>query len=167
MSDFDPTTLFSELQEAATDLIGLMGILGLLIGVVMLGQAAARLIKGDPRTGEPNLTAVLVRSFIGSCLMQFATMVSSFREETGSLGSGVRTQMLDYASSSGSSLWSVAVTAVLMWVACIGGFAIMRGFLLLNQAGSGDSPAGGGSPGWGGFWHILAGAICMNIGLGS
>jgi hypothetical protein len=165
-SGFDPTSLFTELQSVAAALIDLFGVLCLLFGVVLMGSSARLLVKGDPRTGEPNLLAVFVRSVIGACLMQFAHMVSMVQEELGGTGSGVRTAMLDSVpASSGNGLWGVALGAILMWVACIGGFAMIRGFLLWNKAGSGDSQAGGGDAFWGGFWHILAGGVCMNMGL--
>jgi hypothetical protein len=165
-SGFDPSGMFAELHDVAGALIDLMGVLGLLIGAILMASAGRLLVKGDARTGEPNLMGAGVRSLIGAMLMQFAHVVSMLQEETAGVGSGVRTAMMDSVpAAAGNGLWGLALNAIFMWVACIGGFAIMRGLMLWNKHGSGDSQGGGGDAFWGGFWHVLAGAVCMNMGI--
>jgi hypothetical protein len=163
---FDPTAIFTALQQDASGLISIMGILGLLFGTVVLGKAGVMMIKGDPRTGEAPVGKVIVQALMGGALMQFGATVSMIRGETGGLGSGARSAVMDgMPASGGSALWGVVLGAVFTWLACLGGFAMMRALVMWNAAGSGDSQGGGKDAFWSGFWHLLGGAVCMNIGL--
>jgi hypothetical protein len=163
---FDPTSLFTEMQQDGSALIAIMGILGLLFGTVVLGSAGVMLIKGDKHGGETPVGKAVVRAFCGGALMQFAYTVSMVRSETGGLGSGIRTAMMDgVPATAGGGLWGLALGACFTWLACLGGFAMMRALVLWNAAGSGDSSGGGKDGFWSGFWHLFGGAVCMNIGL--
>jgi hypothetical protein len=165
-SGLDVIGMFGELASAATGLIDLMGVLGLFFGVVMLFSAGKLLANGDPRTQEHKLGPVATRLLVGALLVQFGRTVSMLMEMTAGVGSGVRASMLDaIPATAGGGLWGIVVNAILLWVAAIGAFAICRGLFLWNKAGSGDSSSGGGDPAWAAFWHLLAGAICMNMGI--
>ena len=163
---FDPTAIFTALKEDAAGLISAMGILGLLFGVVMIGKAGVMMIRGDPRTGETPIGKVVIQAFLGGAMMQFGATVSMIRTETGGLGSGVRSAMMDsIPASSGGGIWGLVLGACFTWLACLGGFAMMRAIYMWNAAGSGDSQGGGKDAFWAGFWHLFGGAVLMNIGL--
>lgn len=69
-------------------------------------------------------------------------------------------------AGAGGSFWTLLMNTCLVWVATIGCIGMFRGFLLWNKAGAGDSAMGqsSGDYFWRGLWHIIGGAIAINIG---
>ena len=57
--------------------------------------------------------------------------------------------------------WTSFLVRTYAWLFLLGVCAIFRAFLLFNRAAQGDAQEGDGF--WRGFWHILGGAILVNI----
>jgi hypothetical protein len=59
--------------------------------------------------------------------------------------------------------WKRVTLAIVHWVAMFGGIAIYRGLLLWRDMSSGHANQNGDLM-WRGFWHIIGGAVALNIG---
>lgn len=166
--NIDVAAVFGALNSLATVVIPLFALLGVLTGVVMIGQAGKLLVWGRPGGGSesPPLGAVAVKLLIAACLMQLGTSIDWTRNGLmAGAGSGTRDAMT-LVTATPAPIWTLIVSTGLLWLAAIGVAGVYRGFLLFAKAGSGDSQGGqGGDFFWRGLWHILGGAICINIGI--
>jgi len=162
----DLVAIFGYLNDFAAVLIPLFSVFGVLAGLVLFGSAAKALVwnrRGGMQEEVP-LASVGVQMFIGACLFQFGTSIDWTRSGMlGGAGSGTRAAMALVTPGS-SSTWNLLLDTSFLWLAAIGVAGMFRGFLLWNKAGSGDNQGGSGDFFWRGLWHILGGAICINIG---
>ncbi|CAN7784768.1 hypothetical protein LJR175_008431 [Variovorax sp. LjRoot175] len=135
----------------------------LLVGVFFTGSALLKIAKmgHDSPGGKPPTWAGIGGNLLVTvgCTM-LSAWVDSFTKDFGGLGEGVASQMAymrDGSSGSLKPLWD----AIYAWLFLLGVCAIFRAFLLFNRAAQGDAQEGDGF--WRGFWHILGGAILLNI----
>ena len=161
MPDF--AAFLNEFAALGKALVPLVYWLALLIGVFFAGSALMKIVKmwKDSAGGQPatwggvggNLLATLGCTVLSS-------WVDSLTKDFGGLGEGVASQMAylrDNSAGSLQPLWN----AIYAWIFLLGVVAIFRAFLLFNRAAQGNAQEGDGF--WRGFWHIVGGAILVNI----
>lgn len=161
----DVVALLGSLTAFGVSMRSFLALIGVLAGLWLFASAGRALIKPDRGEESPNLGAVAVKLFAGAALIQLSRSIEDTRNGLlAGAGTEVR-QMMAYAiPASNGGIWGLVMSTCLVWVATIGCFAVFRGFLLWNKAGSGDSSGGQGDFFWRGLWHILGGSICINMG---
>jgi hypothetical protein len=135
----------------------------LLIGLFYTGSALQKIAKmGHDHHGgqQPTWAGVGGNLLVTIGCTMLASWVESLTKNYGGIGEGVASQMAymrDGSSGSLKPLWD----AIYAWVFLLGVCAIFRAFLLFNRAAQGHAQEGDGF--WRGFWHILGGAVLVNI----
>ncbi|TAL65703.1 MAG: hypothetical protein EPN79_11015 [Burkholderiaceae bacterium] len=153
-------TSFAELAKLLTPLV-YWG--ALLVGFYFAGSALHKIVKmgNDGHSGQaPTWGGVAGNLLVTLGTVALSSWVTSLSNNFGGLGSGISSQlayMRDNSTSSLAPLW----TAIYAWLFLLGVCAIFRAFLLFNRAAQGHAQEGDGF--WRGFWHILGGAILVNI----
>lgn len=110
---------------------------------------------------------ILLRAATGGVLMTFAGSINETMQLL--FGTGIQdyrttmsyTPLADIGAKGG--VYQKVMELVLLWVFVISMFGFMRGWLLWIKAGDGQGNGQGGDLMWRGFWHILFGAIGMNL----
>lgn len=164
----DVGAIFGYLAEMAGAIIPLFSIFGVLAGLVIIGKAIGMLIdhQGQSVAGgdSPPLGVIGLKVFIGAALLQFSTSVDWNRDLLGGVGSGLRETMA-FAVPSSTPIWSMVLSSCMLFLVAVGLAGSFKGFILWNKAASGDRSGGGGDLFWAGLWHLVGGAICINIGM--
>lgn len=136
-----------------TSLAGLVGVFFIFQSLRRMGMVAqdSSALRGG--TGEGQY--IFVPLFFGVLFLNFwatqQSITDTFGLSGGVLSPATPTPYLQ-------QLWSAMVTVLHGF----GYIAIFRGLLLLKGAGDG-TVNGHHSPVWGGFWHILGGALLINL----
>lgn len=162
----DLEQLFGYLNDLASALMPLFSVFGVLAGLYMLAAAAKSLVwrhsDGQPYEGNPNLGEIGIKILIAACLLQFSTSIEwTTNGLLAGTGSGTRDAMALVVTST-SPTWDMILKVSFLWLAAVGVMGMFKGFLLWHKAASGDSNHG--DPFWAGLWHIVGGAILINIG---
>ena len=164
----DLTALLTNLSAFGVQLRTVLSAVSALAGLILFAVAGRTLLKGGRGPDEgPHLGAVGIHLFVGAALLQIAKSIEDTRIGLlAGAGSEVRTMMTTVVpAGSGGPFWILLMSTCLVWIATIGAIGMFRGFLLWNKAGSGDQQGGNsGDFFWRGLWHIIFGAICINIG---
>lgn len=66
--------------------------------------------------------------------------------------------------SGGNAFWTLVLEVIVMWIVLIGAVASYRGVLLWMEMANGGGGSGKGDLFWRGLWHIVFGALAVNIG---
>ena len=138
-----------------------------LAGLWVIAMAIKKMtVIGDHRHGGQDATwgGVGFSLLIGALLLQFSSTMNDVSELiTGSQIQDVH-GVLSYVDSKGSSFsaYHSVLEAVLIWIVFLGWISAFRGFLKWNQAANGQSQ--GSDPFWVGLWHIIGGALAINLG---
>lgn len=66
--------------------------------------------------------------------------------------------------SGGNAFWTLVLEVIVMWIVLIGAVASYRGVLLWVEMANGGGGGGKGDLFWRGLWHIVFGALAVNIG---
>lgn len=163
----DLTELLNNVQAMGVQLRTVLTAIAGLSGLILFAIAGRALVKpGRGHDDGPNLPAIAVNLFIGASLLQIARSIDDTRNGLlAGTGREVR-EMMAYAlpAGTGGNMWTLLMSTCLVWIATIGAIGMFRGFLLWNKAGSGEAQGGSGDYFWRGLWHIIGGAICINIG---
>lgn len=147
----------------------MLSVISALVGLWMIGSAGLMLWRAGsdhPAARQSGLAGpLLTKTIVGALLLQFARSIEMTRELMGGAGAEVRAGIVQAAGpSAGSGFWGLVMSALFMWLTVIGTLSIFRGFYLWHKAGAGDNQGGGGDHAWAGLWHVIAGAIAINIG---
>ncbi len=166
LSSLDLGTMLINAKEAFVGLkafiagpTGGVGLAGL-VGMFYVAQSLFKMWKKSEDNGV-NIKAgeILSPLLIGGLLLQW-TFTSDMASETLGLSGGA----LGYKAKAGGTQYSQdVVDAVLVGVSALGAISIFRGLLKWKAAGEGLQNNSGSDPVWGGLWHILGGAIGLNI----
>lgn len=162
--NIDIEAIFGYLNDFASAILPLFSLFGVIAGLYLLGSSAKMLIT-DGRGGQegPNLSAIGIKVFIAGCLLQFSTSIEWTTDGLlAGTGKGAREAMALIVVNT-SPVWDFILKASFLWLAVFGVAGVFRGFLKWNKAGSGESQHGGDDF-WAGLWHIIGGAILINIG---
>lgn len=112
---------------------------------------------------EKSWGAIAGRLVIASCLVTLAQKLDLVIATNGS--SEPIKQALAYAQGTagggGGGALSLIWAVISIWVVFLGTAAFMRGFLLLDKASQGGQDSGDNL--WRALWHIVGGALCVNI----
>lgn len=161
MPDF--ASFLKEFSDLAKALVPLVYWGALIVGLFFTGSALNKIVKmgkDSPGGHVPTWAGVGGNLLVTVGCTMLNAWVDSLTKDFGGLGEGVASQMAymrDNTSGSLAPLW----TAIYAWLFLLGICAIFRAFLLFNRAAQGHAQEGDGF--WRGFWHILGGAILMNI----
>lgn len=136
--------------------------------VVIYTSLSALFLKGGARsTGqEPSYGAIGFRLLIGGALLRFAATIEDISMMLTGAGVQDHRNVLAYSPlpSAGASAWMQVFEVCLLWLVMIGWAGAFKGLLLWNKSTSGGGS--GGSSGdllWQGFWHLLGGALAVNV----
>ena len=163
----DIAAMLTSLSGFGVQLRTVLSAISVLTGLVLFAVAARMMLKGGRGPDEgPNLPAIGTSMFIGAALIQIARSIEDTRNGLlAGTGSEVRAAMTGVMpAGAGGGIWGLLMSTCLIWIATIGAVGMFRGFLLWNKAGSGDQQGGAGDYFWRGAWHVIGGAICINIG---
>ena len=144
-------TSFIYVAALATGMI--LGLTGLM-DIVKKGKAGGH---GQ----EKSWGAIAGRLVIASCLVTLAQKLDLIIATNGS--SEPIKQALAYAqgTAGGGGTLSLVWAVISTWVVFLGTAGFMRGFLLLDKASQGGQDSGDNL--WRALWHIVGGALCVNI----
>lgn len=165
----DLAVLFGYLNDMAGAILPLFSLFGVIAGLYLLGSASMELLSdgrggGGPHAQGPNLSAIGVKVLIAACLLQFATSIEwTSNGLMDGVGGGAREAMALVIVNQ-SPTWELILKTSFLWLQLVGVAGMFRGFLKLHEAGSGDNQRGGSDPFWSGVWHLIGGAILINIG---
>lgn len=164
----DIGAFFGYLAGLAGAIIPLFSVFGVLAGLVIIGKAIGMLLEpqGQSVAGgdTPPLSVIGLKVFIGAALLQFSTSVDWNRDLLGGVGGGLRETMA-FALPNSAPVWNMVLSSCMLFLVAVGLAGTFKGFILWNKAASGDRSGGGGDLFWAGLWHLVGGAICINIGM--
>lgn len=148
-------------QEGTSFIYILAMATGVVLGLIALMDIVK---KGKGGYGQDkSWGAICGRLLIASCLVTLAQKLEVIVATNGST-EPIR-QALDYVqgtSGGGANgpltfIWAV----ISAWLVFMGTAGFMRGFLLLDKASQGGQDSGDNM--WRALWHIVGGALCINI----
>lgn len=118
------------------------------------------------RQGQATVGPVLINFAVGALMIQFSTTMSMFVATLfgGGASYSSPSKAMAYVPESvtqGSAMLRTAVEAGIWWVFAIGVVAIFRGLVLWNDLAKGAHQSG--SNGWKGLWHVVFGAMAVNM----
>jgi len=165
----DPTALLSGLGAIARSAAPAIGVLRFMVGMFFVGRSGYLMWNGREGRGvhdDVPIGAVLANLMVGAALIQLNQTIANTRSTLGGAGSEVRSTMLYMANSSGqgSAIYQLALTTAFAWLALLGIVAVVRGLLMWRELAAGTNRGGGDNLAWAGFWHVVGGGICINIG---
>lgn len=162
------TTLLTNLMTFAEASIPVVYVVAWTTGVVLMGMMGYRMAfgAGQQQSRPVTLGEVAARMFFAACFFVLPDLINS----TATLVLG-RTE--DYRSAlaavpnlaGGNPFWGMVLQVAMVWTILIGAIGVYRGFLLWNSSTSPSSSRSGGDVFWQGLWHIVGGAIAINIGV--
>lgn len=167
----DPTAMLTAFQQVGRMVLPTLAVLAFLAGTFFVGRAGWLMVTGRDGRGPQDdvpIGGVVANILAGGALVAFARTMTNMRDTLGGAGTEVRAGLAYMASSAGNApIITLAVAVAATWIAALGGVAIFRGVLLWRSMGQGDNRGGDGDLFWRGLWHLLAGGLCLNIGLGN
>lgn len=142
--------------------------LATLAGLILIFQAIYNLFaKGSDRRGgqEMSYGGIAVRLLVGGLMLRLGPSINDLSQ----LAIGTEIQpisgVLAYAPiPPDAGAWLQVLEVCLLWVVMLGWAGAFRGLLLWNKAASGGGS--GGSAGdlfWQGLWHLVGGALAVNL----
>jgi len=148
----------------ATGGISFMYILAVAFGVGFILSAVVKLIKkGMPRNGEEATNGEIGGQFvIGALLVAMGWTMGLVTGASAGEAAAVQSA-LSYVREGhqGNEVIDGIWQAIILWCVFLGTIAFFRGFLILNKATQGGREAGDDA--WRAFWHILGGALTVQI----
>lgn len=161
----DIAGMLNNTTEVVRALVALVtGVASVLIGTAFIFSGIRKMIAHahGHRQGQPTVGPVLINLGIGAVLIQVTFMTDAIVSSM--FGSGVENPnaAMQYMPSqvSGDVVLNAMVNAALLWIYAIGFIAVVRGFVQWNSLANGSARDGAG---WKGFWHIIFGALAVNI----
>lgn len=164
MPAWDITALLAGLNAIAAAMLPLLGAVAALMGLFFIGKAVFGLFPSD-RNADIRPGLLVMQALVGAMLLRASGTVQWAREIVGGTGSGLRSY-LTISGPASSGILQQIVSVGMLWVAVIGFLGVIRGLALWREAAMGDARSSGKDPFWAGLWHILGGAIAVNIGTG-
>lgn len=140
----------------------------MVLGVVLVFMGLVDFVKkGKGGAGgygqEKGWGAIAGRVMAGSCLITLAQKLEMIIATNGN--TEPMKQALAYvqqtSSGGGGGTLSFVWAAISAWVIFMGTVGFMRGFLLFNKASQGGQDSGDAF--WRGLWHVIGGALAVNI----
>lgn len=162
----DLQAISDTLKTFAQDGTGFIYVAALGVGVVLGLMGLIDIVNKGKKASyvqEKGWGAISMRLVIASCLITLAQKLDMIIATNGD--SEPIKQALAYAQGSaggGASgplafIWAV----ISAWMVFLGTAGFMRGFLLLDKASQGGQDSGDNV--WRALWHIVGGALCVNI----
>lgn len=149
-------------QEGTTFIYLAAMFTGLALGIMGLHDIVQKGKTSGSYSQEKSWGGILGRLLFASCLVTLASKLDLIVSTNGSTDA-IR-QALAYAqgtASSGAGTLGFVWAAISAWVVFLGTAGFMRGFLLFDKASQGQQDSGDAF--WRGLWHVIGGAICVNV----
>jgi len=144
--------------------------LAVLIGLWVIYSAIRKLAeKGNPRQSMGGRDAtwggIGMQLLIGGLLLRFGATVEDISLLiTGAEIQGYQGVMAYAPMPQGGGAWQQVIEVCLLWVVMIGWAGAFRGLMLWNKAADGGGGGGnGGDLFWQGTWHLIGGALAVNM----
>lgn len=156
------TTAKEFAQEGTTFIYVAAMATGIFLALLSLKDIVAKGKTGGGYGQEKGWGGIGGRLLMASCLVTLANKLDSIIATTGGTES-LRTA-LSYAKGTaggGGGPLEFVWAAVSAWVIFVGTAGFMRGFLLFDKASQGQQDSGDAF--WRGLWHVVGGAICVNV----
>lgn len=161
-------TEFEKLIEAtkgfAQEGAALVYIVAMMVGAYLIFDVLSKVVKkGDARASsqeDMGWGPILARAFMASCMITLARMMSFFQETNGSVDAA-RAVLAYAAPTGGPSGFTLIYSTLALWCVFIGTIGFFRGFLLFDKASQGGH--GSGDAFWRGLWHVIFGALTVQI----
>jgi len=163
-------TVLAGTKSFATSFIPfLLTAASVIAGLWLIFAAISALFKksSDSRGASQEMSygGIAGRFLVGGLMLRFGATV----EDLSVLITGAGIQdiggVMAYAPMpQGAGPWQQVIEVCLLWVVMLGWAGAFRGLLLWNKAASGGGS--GGSAGdlmWQGLWHLVGGALCVNM----
>jgi hypothetical protein len=163
----DITTLTNSIKSFAQEGTAFIYVAAMTTGVVFGLMALIDVAKkGDSGGGygqSKSWGSIIGRLIFASCLVTLGRKLEMIIATNGST-EAIRTA-LSYASgttgAAGSSTLAIVWAAISAWAVFMGMIGFMRAFLLFDKASQGGQDSG--DTFWRGLWHLVGGALCVNI----
>ena len=164
MGNIDIAAMITLANSFAGALIPLFSVFGVVTGLILIRSAAMELMGKNSRGEDgPNFSAVCGRLLIAGVFFQFAVSVGWTTSLFGGTQTSTRAAMALVINTS-NPVWDSVMDASFLWLQLIGYAAVFRGFIKWNAAVGGDNNGNGKDEFWAGMWHIVGGAVLVNLG---
>lgn len=150
-------------QEATTFIYLPAMAVGIVLTLISLTEIVNKGKSGGGYGQEKSWGAILGRLLIASCLVTLAQKLDSFIATNGNV-EPIKQALLyaqGTAGGGGAGPMSFVWSAISAWVIFIGTAGFFQGFMLFDKASQGQQDSGDAF--WRGCWHVLGGALCVNI----
>lgn len=142
-------------------------ILAVLAGLILFAQCGKMMFNqhdGAGRGEDRVASKVALKMLIGALLMQLSTTM----EWTVDLMFGAKatsvSSVVAYEGGGDGNFWNNVLQVCLLWVTLLGWVAAFRGLMAWNSASAGGYSGGNsGDLFWKGLWHLIGGALAVNI----
>ena len=115
-------------------------------------------LSADGRRGSVTASSVFSSFIFGALLLNFGLSESLSQSALGLDGGGA----VGYGGDLGSPFLNAVMSGLLTIASGFGALGIFHGLLEFKKAGDGNS-SGGSDSVWMGTWHVLGGAVCLNL----
>lgn len=152
--------------EAATPTVSVMAAFAGLLCFVSCGRMMFNQHDGAGRGEDRVGSKVAMRAFIGALLLQFQTTMTWMIDLLFGAPATSVSSVVAYSGggSGGSNFWNDVLQICMLWVTLLGWLAAFRGLMAFNTASTGGPSSGNsGDLFWKGVWHLVGGALCVNI----
>ena len=166
------TTLFQNMMAFLQTALPVVAALSWATGLGLVAYVGYRMAfsrapggQGYGSGGPISPVAVAALLFLAGVFMELPAMVRSTAQTVLGGTSDYRQALaLVPQYSGGNAFWTLVLGVVVMWIVLIGAVAAYRGFLLWMEMANGGGGSGKGDLFWRGLWHIVFGALAVNIG---
>lgn len=149
-------------QEGTTFIYAAALLMGTVLSLMALKDVVAKGKAGGGYGQDKSWGSIAGRLVIASCLVTLAAKLDMLIATTGN--TEPLREALSYAkgvSSGGGGPLVFVWGAIQAWVVFVGLAGFARGFLLFDKASQGQQDSGDAF--WRGLWHVVGGAICVNV----
>ena len=165
----DYQALLSNSRIIVDTAVPMLQILAQFAGLLMFAHCGKMMFNqhdGAGRGEDKVASRVAFKALIGALLMQLSTTMEwtvdlLFGEKATAVSSVVAYQG---GGGGGGNFWNDVLQVCLLWVTLLGWAAAFRGLLAWNSASAGGYSGGNsGDLFWKGLWHLIGGALAVNI----
>lgn len=148
------------LVTAVSVVAGLYFVYSALVSVFRKG-AEGRQMSGQ----EPGWGGIAFRLLLGGALLRFGATVEDLSVLITGAGIQDYRGVLAYSPLPASAgPWKAVFEVCVLWIVMIGWVGAFKGLLLWGKASSGGGSGGGsGDLFWQGTWHLIGGALAVNL----
>lgn len=142
--------------------------IAMFVGLALIYMALQRIYRGQqPGTSEERSFTwggVAAQLLIGGLVLRLGPTMSDMSQLLfGSDVQDIRGVMAYAPLPAQAGMWRQVLEVCLLWVVLLGWAGFFRGLLLWNKGVSGADSGNGGDYFWRGTWHLVGGAVAVNL----